>query len=153
MKIKNFWENSFLRNFLWISEKHPLRTCRNFLTDYRKTLGSKSDKILAKKNESSRKKTVASNVSSLHVKSMLRRTIQVFWVESLVFLLSKSGSFWTQIRKKTLSSHVSPGHVKCSFDKAVKLFRQNPAVFVHRPETIENPFLLEIILQNIFSGH
>ena len=100
MKIKNFWKNSFLRILLWTSEIHPLRTSRNFSADYRKTFGSKSYKILAKKNKSSRKKTVVSNVSSLHVKSMLRRTIQVFWVESLVFLLSKSGSFWTQNKEK-----------------------------------------------------
>ena len=54
-----------------------------------------------KKNKSSRKKTVASNVSSLHVKCMLRRTIRMFWVESLVFLLSKNlGVFEHKTRKK-----------------------------------------------------
>ena len=152
MKIKNFWKNSFLRNLLRTSELHPLRVCRNFLPIIGKIWVQNLTKFWPKK--SSRKKTVASNVSSLHVKSMLRRTIQVFWVGSLVFLLSKSGSFWTQNKeKKTISSHVSPGHVKSSFDKAVKLLRQNPAVFLHKPKTIENPFLMEIILQNIFSGH
>ena len=58
-------------------------------------------KIDEKKTEAVVKKTVASNVSSLHVKCSFRQTIRKIWAKNLVLLPSKSGNIWIKIWEKT----------------------------------------------------
>ena len=86
-EFKNFWENSSVKNIFWTSQIHRQQTCWNFFTEVRTTLGSKSEKNWRKNKNSPQKKTISSNISSVHVKCCFWQTFQLFLARSLFLTL------------------------------------------------------------------